>query len=115
MGVYRTDRVMVGWKLKLSILEHENFNIHEFYEKCPNQFIYDGMCRKYIAFGKLVLYAGEEDVGFDFTELKSEDLILSGEETEKLEDLFNECTDGLNLYDWIETEEPKAFIISNFA
>lgn len=115
MGIYRSDHVMVGWKLKLSLLEHENFNIHEFYEKCPDQFIYDGMCREYIVFGKLVLYSGDQLVGFRFAELKSEDLTLSDEETKELEDLFNECTYGLDLDDWVETEEPKAFIISHFA
>lgn len=115
MGIYRSDHLVVGWKLNMDLMNHPDFDMDRFYEKAPDEFVYDGMCGKYAVFGKLALYAGNDNEGFTFQELEPADLVLSDDELQELRELFRECTFGLDISDWAETKEPKAFIFSHFS
>lgn len=115
MGVYRTDYVMVGWKLKKKLVDHVDFDWDRVYDRAPDEFIYDGMCGNYLVFGKLVCNSDGYE-GFSFTGLEPADLVLSDEELDELKELFREITFGQLIEDWTETvTEPKAFIFSHFS
>lgn len=115
MGLYRTDYVMVGWKLKKELVDHVDFDWDRVYDRAPDEFIYDGMCGNYLVFGKLVLYSDEYE-GFTFAELEPADLVLSDKELNELKELFREITFGQLIEDWVKTgSEAKAFIFSHFS
>ncbi len=115
MGIDRSDYLMIGWKLNTELVDHKDFDWHLVYDRAPDEFIYDGMCGKYIAFGKMVLYSDAYE-GFTFTELEPADLVISEEEATELKELFREITFGQKLLDWsISGFEPKAFLFSHFS
>lgn len=112
MSVDRKDYIVYGWKLD-SIKDSDGEEIDCYDEKYEQYscgvegeeftLVEDGMSGEYIVFGKLISSKNEDSCGWEFVELKFDNL-----DAEKVKDKFKE------LFGNLPSQEPRLFIFSHF-